>query len=437
MMIKYKFLLIFIILYFISCVDKFMIPDAINDNSNSSFGAGDTTYLQLTPIWDETHGISQPIEISIIQDGRILIADSSQNSIFVLDQDGDSPSGFDGLKSLLDNEYNPISPIDVDADQKMNIFFVDGSQRVFIWNHYWNSVGINSVSTSATFIHSDTGADTTILAGSINWLSFLNNASWEISSIVYSNNQVLIDSLLNPYLFYDGRNEKNAYLDPHYQTDSSQFTGISAPADNENMIFVTDNYGGANQQYRIIQIDFQKSLLLALSSGDTVWAFTGEFGETVVGYGTGAGTVSKPLSLDIDYNGNLYYTQTGDFFPVHMIIPNLSGDFSTYSSGFQPNNDDIMNADFFSRPLDIAVDNNQQVYIVDNDLKHIGVFNSNGDFFKYAGYKSSNDTVPIMTDPVAVTVDDRGVIYVCDKTEGAIFRYKLSNSLDEDIIPEN
>ena len=315
MMIKYKFLLIFIILYFISCVDKFMIPDAINDNSNSSFGAGDTTYLQLTPIWDETHGISQPIEISIIQDGRILIADSSQNSIFVLDQDGDSPSGFDGLKSLLDNEYNPVSPIDVDADKKMNIFFVDGSQRVFIWNHYWNSVGINSVSTSATFIHSDTGADTTILAGSINWLSFLNNASWEISSIVYSNNQVLIDSLLNPYLFYDGRNEKNAYLDPHYQTDSSQFTGISAPADNENMIFVTDNYGGANQQYRIIQIDFQKSLLLALSSGDTVWAFTGEFGETVVGYGTGAGTVSKPLSLDIAPDGRIWALVSSEKYP--------------------------------------------------------------------------------------------------------------------------
>jgi len=436
MMIKYKFSLIVIIICFISCVDKFVIPDEINDDSNSSFGAGDTTYLQLTPIWDEAYGLNEPIEISIIQDGRILVADSSQSSIFVLDQDGDSPSGFDGLQSLLDDEGDPIYPIDVDADKKMNIFFIDGSQRIFIWNHYWNSVGINSVSTSANFIHSYTGVDTTILVSSVNWLTFLNNTAWQISSVIYSNNQMLIDSLLGPHLFYDGRDEKNAYLDPFNQPDSSQFTGISSPADDENMIFVTDNYGGLNQQYRIIQIDFQKSLLLALASGDTVWAFTGEFGESLVGYGTGAGTVSEPLSLDVDYNGNLYYTQTGDYFPVHMIIPNLSGDFSIYSSGFQPNNDDIMNADYFSKPLDIAVDNNQQMYIVDNDLKHVSVFNSSGNFFKYAGYTSSNDTVPIMTDPVAVTVDDRGVIYVCDKTEGAIFRYKLSNSLDEDIIPE-
>jgi hypothetical protein len=36
---------------------------------------------------------------------------------------------------------------------------------------------------------------------------------------------------------------------------------------------------------------------------------------------------------------------------------------------------------------------------------------------------------------VAVAVDNRGVIYVCDRSEGAIFRFKLSNSLDEDIIP--
>ena len=51
----------------------------------------------------------------------------------------------------------------------------------------------------------------------------------------------------------------NAYLDTYYQSDSSQFTGLTAPADDENMIFVTDNYGGQNNQYRIIQVDFKRS----------------------------------------------------------------------------------------------------------------------------------------------------------------------------------
>ena len=71
----------------------------------------------------------------------------------------------------------------------------------------------------------------------------------------------LIDSLLLPHLFFDGRDEKNILKDIHYKSDSSKFTGLTSPAGNENMIFVTDNYGGINDQHRIVQIDFQRSLI--------------------------------------------------------------------------------------------------------------------------------------------------------------------------------
>ena len=131
------------------------------------------------------------------------------------------------------------------------------------------------------------------------------------------------------------------------------------------MIFVTDNYGGNNNQYRIVQIDFLRSLLLELSGGDLVWAYTGRYGSTVKGYGTGAGTVNKP-SIDVDYQGNLYYTQEGDYFPVHMISPNLSGDFAVYTSGFQPEADDIMNPAWFLNAVDIAVDNNRNSILLIN-----------------------------------------------------------------------
>ena len=76
------------------------------------------------------------------------------------------------------------------------------------------------------------------------------------------------------------------------------------------------NSSGNNNQHRIVQIDFIRTLLLELSGGDLVWAYTGRYGSTVKGYGTGAGTVNKPLSIDTDYQGNLYYTQQGDYFPV-------------------------------------------------------------------------------------------------------------------------
>ena len=422
-------------IFLISCVDRFVIPSNINTGGTGQFGAGDTTFLQLNPLWDYDFGLDQPEEISISQDGRIFVADKGNNSILVFDQNGNNPEGFEKLKNLADPNGNEISPIDVDIDKKMNVFFIDGSQRIFLWNQYWNEVGINKVSTGATFSHNQTGADTTAIAGTDVWISLLNDSDWSIADGEMSTDPTLIDSLIEPHLFYDGKDDMNIYLDTYYQSDESQFTGLTAPADNENMVFVTDNYGGFNNQYRIVQIEFKRSLILELESGDHVWAYKGQFGGTIKGFGTGAGTVNQPLSIDVDYQGNLYYTQIGNYFPVHMIYPNLSGDFAVYTSGFQPEADEIMNSSLFLNALDVALDENKNIYVVDNLNSDVTVFNSQGDYFKKAGY--GPDSLKIMLEPCAVAVDKRGVIYVCDRGNSSIYRYQLSNSLDEDIQPED
>jgi len=419
-------------------MQKFSIPDDIENDSQLEFGAGDTTYLLLNPIWTKDYGITDPTEISIAQDGRIFIADSSAHSIVVLDQDGNQPDGFLKLRSLVDRDGLNISPIDVDVDQKMNVFFIDGSQKIFIWNQYWNSVGITKVSTSGTFIHAQTGTLRDEIAGTENWLSLLNDSEWELESTIFTDEQTVIDSILSPHLFYDGEMLKNQYLDPYYKSDSSRFTGISTPHDQGNMIFVSDSYGGTIDQFRLLQINFQRSRLLELSTGELVWAFTGVFGATIKGYGTGAGTVNQPLSIDLDYQGNLYYTQAGDFFPVHMIIPNFSGDFAIYSSGFQPEANDIMDASLYGSALDIAIDENKNVYVVDGVDSDVIVFDASGKYFKEAGYEIKNNLErQIMSKPVAVGVDKRGVVYVCDRGDKSVYRFKLSNSLDEDLKPED
>ena len=429
--IRNSFIVILILLF--SCIDRFLIPENIQTQNSSEFGAGDTTYLQIKPIWNDLHGLSRPVEISIAQDGRIFVADKGNNSIVVFGQDGHRPSGFEKLLSLEDEQGNPISPIDVDIDKKMNIFYIDGSQKIFVWNQYWNAIGINKISVSGTFVHTMTGVDTVATVGTNIWLSLLNDGDWNIVDGNMTDDPTLIDSLVQPHIFYDGGDEMNVYLDTYYQSDSSQFTGLTAPADDKNMIFVSDNYGGHNNQYRIIQIDFKRSLILELKSGDLVWAYTGYFGGTIKGYGTGAGTVNKPVSLDVDYQGNIYYTQAGNYFPVHMISPNLTGDFAVYTSGFQPDADDIMNPDLFENSIDVAVDNNKNIYVVDQINADVSVFNSYGTFFKKAGYKKNLEK--IMIEPVAATVDRRGVLYVCDS--GAIYRFKLSNTINEDLTIED
>ena len=431
--LRFTSFLLCILIY--SCMDRFVIPENIQSSDPDSFGAGDTTYLLLQPVWNSDRGIDKPVEISIAQDGRIFVADEAKQSILVFDQNGNRPEGFEDLLSLVDEDNIVIAPIDVDIDKKMNVFYIDGTQRIFAWNQYWNERGISGISSTGRFVHNQTGVDTILISGNEIWLSYLNDQNWSLVDVEMSQNETIIDSLMKPHLFYDGNQSMNKYLDTYYKSDSSRFTAITAPSDEQNMVFVTDNYGGYNNQYRIIQIDFFKSLLLELAGGDTVWAYTGRYGATIKGYGTGAGTVNRPSGIDVDYQGNLYYTQEGDYFPIHMISPNLAGDFAVYTSGFQPEADDIMDPSWFSSPVDIAVDNNRNSYIVDQMNSDITVFNSNGSFFKKAGYINENEK--IMANPVALAVDNRGILYVCDSQNGAIYRFKLSNTLDEDLTTED
>ena len=425
-----------VLIVFSSCVERFEIPKIINSESSDLFGAGDTTYLELKPVWDETYGLEDPSEISIAPDGRIFVSDRMGNSIHVFNQDGSRAEGFEPLGNLTNQNGESLYPIDVDIDGKMNIFFIDGSEMIYVWNQYWNEVGISKVSSSILFNHVETDVDTMVDFDSDVWYSMLNSDDWQIKEINFMNDQNLIQELLEPHVFYDGKEDINLFNDAFYQPDSSRFKGITSNSNQDN-IFVVDDFGGFNNQHRIIQIDFKRRLLIELNSNDTVWVYKGEFGSSIKGFGTGSGTVNKPSSLDIDYQGNLYYTQKGEFFPVHMIIPNYSGDFATFNSGFEPGVNDIMDASQYGEVVDISVDNDKNVYIVDVEQKEVTIFNSKGNFFKNIQYTVGGDSSFIMNAPVAITVDDRGILYVCDEADKSIYRFKLSNNLDEDIIIED
>ena len=430
-----KIFYVFIFFVVSSCMEKFNIPNDITNQGNDNFSAGDTTFVQINPSWGSEYGFVNPNEISIAQDGRIYVVDSSASSIHVLNQDGDKPPGFEGLLNLADDIGNQIHPTDVDIDKKMNVYFIDGSEKIFVWNQYWNEVGIKKVSTSGIFTHIETQIDTQVFYGSDLWLTILNSNEWSAKEINGEVNQSIIDSLIKPHVFYNGSNEENKFLDTYYNSELSTFSGLSTTYNSENYILVADDYGGINNQHRIMKIIYQKSLLIELNNNEFVWAFRGQYGSTLKGYGTGAGTVNQPVSLDVDYQGNLYYTQTGDYFPLHMLIPNLSGDFATYPSGFQPNADDIMNVQSYNYLSDVYLDKNKNIYAVGKEDNEVFVFNSQGEYFKSAG--NIGDTLSILKTPVAVAVDERGVLYVCNSGDSTVHRFKLSNSLDEDLTSED
>ena len=447
---KLRILYLFLALLILGCIEKMTLPTAIN--TNTEFAAGDTTYLIVNPVWDETYGFVAPIEISIAPDGHIFVADSGANCIFVLDQSGNVLSGYDDLKDLDIIDDNVVSPIDVDVDQKMNIYFIDGSDRIYRWNHYWNNVGVESFAAAAVFLNTETGDTTRLDYQDPQWFELLNHPEWIMNSIEWSNEQTVIDSILGPHVFFEGSWARNTFADLYYESENNSFSGIAATLDSDNYIYVQDYYHN-----RIIKILLERSQYIQLSNGELVWVHSGTFGQTVTAEGTGAGTVNLPLGIDVDYAGNLYYSQGGEFFAVHKVRPVVTGSYTVYQSVFQEGINEIMDLFRFGSPADVAVDLNQNIYVANTEGQEIQVFNSNGQLFKKAGVEEVTvdttmwvtqgnidvqvDTFIVkeikgfLTSPQAVTIDKRGVIYICDTPTSRILRYRLSNKLDEDLQP--
>ena len=447
---KLRILYLSIFLLMLGCVEKMTLPTAIN--TNTEFAAGDTTYLLVNPVWDETYGFAAPIEISIAPDGHIFVADSAASRIFVLDQSGNVLSGYGDLNNLVIVDDTAISPIDVDVDQKMNVYFIDGSDRIYRWNHYWNDVGIESFASAAVFSYTATGD--TIRLGHRNpqWFEILNHPDWIMTSVEWSNEQTMIDSILDPHVFFEGSWVRNTFADLYYESENNSFSGIAATLDSDNYIYAQDHHHN-----RIIKIILERSQYIKLSNGELVWTHSGTFGQTVIAEGTGAGTVNDPLGIDVDYAGNLYYSQGGNFFAIHKVRPVVTGAYTVYQSVFQEGSNEIMDLFRFGTPADVAVDLNQNIYVANTESQEIQVFDSNGQFFKKAGVEEVTvdttmwvthgnvdvevDTFIVkemkgfLTSPQAVTVDKRGVIYICDTPTSRILRYRLSNKLDEDLQP--
>ena len=447
---KLRILYFSLFLLMLGCIEKMTLPTAIN--TNTEFAAGDTTYLLVNPVWDETYGFVAPIEISIAPDGHIFVADSAANCIFVLDQSGNVLSGYGELNNLNIVDDTAISPIDVDVDKKMNVYFIDGSDRIYRWSHYWNDVGIESFAAAAVFSYTATGD--TIRLGHQNpqWFEILNHPDWIMTSVEWSNEQTMIDSILSPHVFFEGSWVRNTFADLYYESENNSFSGIAATLDSDNYIYAQDHHHN-----RIIKIILERSQYIKLSNGELVWTHSGTFGQTVIAEGTGAGTVNDPLGIDVDYAGNLYYSQGGNFFAIHKVRPVVTGAYTVYQSVFQEGSNEIMDLFRFSFPADVAVDLNQNIYVANTESQEIQVFDSNGQFFKKAGVEEVTidttmwvsygnmdvevDTFIVkeikgfLTSPQAVTVDKRGVIYICDTPTSRILRYRLSNKLDEDLQP--
>ena len=463
------------------CLERMQLPEP-EDLGNSSFGAGDTTYLPVSPVWGSNLGLVAPVEVSISHAQQIFVADTGAPGIAVFSQYGERLDLSDPTFATLDiGSISPdFRPMDLDIDGRMNLLTIDGSNKVYRWNQFWNMHGIDSVATEILFQHRDTGEFQWVDTDSPFIYSLMSSPQWyaRLDSSHYSADQAVIDSLLHPHVFFDMASPINKDLDIFPQPQRTTFSAISAGRLDDMFFYAADSYHD-----RLILGFLMRNGAVKLTKDTTYFTHIGLYVSSPKQSGTGAGYINQPTGLDVDAFGNIYYTQLGEHVYVHSITPDFD---LSFPSRFVLNIHDIMEPGQYFGPYDVAVDMNQMIYVANTGAREVLVFNGAGQFFRKAGIQKIivdttlwvptdpiivaldtllwiNDSTQVDTtlyvvmgtdsalvdtfffreihgelqNPISVDVDDQGVIYICDPDQSSVLRYTLSTSFDEDQIPQN
>lgn len=465
-----------------ACLEK-MPLDFIEETDLPEFNP-DTTYLPLSPPF--TDGLLTPVEVVVSHARQVFVADAAARDILVFDQAGIRLDEAGSVYETLDFDHlgAGFTPTDMDMDGRLNLLIINGSNKIYRWNQFWNIHGIDSVASEILVKNNTTGERVWVAPFQLETADIMQSPDWfvDLDSSRYETNIAIADSLLKPHVFFDMAMLINQQKDVYYHPDHTVFSAISGARLDDYYFYAADS-----MQNRILRATLVRNGAIKLGNGETYFTHFAMFVDNVNEIGTGAGTVNQPTGLDADIFGNLYYSQHGKQMYVHSV---LSSQDSNFPSRFELFVHDIMNPGQYLRPTDVTVDARQMIYVANTDLQEILVFNGDGSFFKKAGIeKVTIDTtmwVPFeeegtyldtsiwvhpdtdstalvdttifipgimdsalvdtfyhqelkgqLLEPVSVAADERGVIYVCDPEQGGVFRFILSTSFDDEMTNNN
>ena len=441
--LKQYFSVLILILIITACGIKVDLPTETTE-FDPVFGAGDTSYIRISPDWDASNGytFSSPWDIVIGTDGYVFVADQDQATIHVITASGeevindDFGNHFGALSNMTDEAGTGIYPYAIDQDERLNLFIADSSNRLMVWNQYLNNVGVASMATSVR-LESPSG-DLLWVVG-FDSINALQEQDWSIDSIGWSEEN--LDYWLAPRNFWDAGDSLEAIQVARYFIDpvNIHVTGVSSRGD---QCFVADANSNA-----ILELQYSPMALLLTGEGDQILVYEGKIAGRAVSPGTGNGTVNDPRGMTHGKDGALFYSQWGENFSVHKV----GG-----STGFEYGEDDIMEIERYDRASDVSLDVLGNIYVADTGHDRIQQFNSSGRFTFNIGmnrvlvdstYRDSilvgseyeyvnRDTTfqvevaDILDGPRSVAVDANGIVYIADTRHQRVMRYRLSTELD-------
>ena len=150
-------------------------------------------------------------------------------------------------------------------------------------------------------------------------------------------------------------------------------------------------------------------------------------------YGSGDGQLSYPNGIAVDGSGNVYVVDTENHrVQVFDSEGNFMGKWGSAGTGNGQ----------FTVPKDIAIDSNGNVYVSDTgsfDLNYsdcsVQVFDLDGNFLRRLGSIGIGNGQ--FMDPVGITVDENGIVYVLDANHYKIQVYNSTGNFIRIILVEN
>ncbi len=448
--IRYFFLLTALVLT--SCIETMDLPTTSQEGP-SGITEDKDAWVEITPRWSFNDlNINNVRDIASASDGRLYLTDPLSQKIAVVRVSGEYETGiYDKLKNLSFKD-RLLSPHSVAVDDRYIVYFTDRSDTVFAWFQYLNMEDIEGIVTSFDYRVGDEIVTEDPYIG-----EFDENYERLEHSEVLNTDQTLIDSLIQIVPIYASGAQDNrvATIDPVdgdilgnnpvYANLPKSFTGIADEKVETRHIAVMDSLNN-----KLINFKLVPTYLLKLNNGFFIWHYKGVYDNVLASDGTGAGTISRPVSLYSDATGNLLYTQFGDYFGFHKLRA------GSYTSAFNYGVDDIMDLDRFESPMDAVTGDDGSIFVLDSIQNTVLKFSPTGSYQKDIAVREEwikrTDTTWIDQEMVLkdtlvqITFNDlmkspralafyKEVLYISDNGNQRILRFKRTEAGIEDPNP--
>ncbi len=375
-------------------------------------------------------GVIRPISLTYNSKGEMLVLDNETSQVKVF---GSTGMFLFSVSREGSEDGELLKPVDLTTDTNDDVYVVDnGNNRICVFN----SVG-----------------------------NFIKNiGSGELSSpsaICVTGNNVYVSDTGNSQIKVFSKSGSITKTIGEFGIESGQYrypTGFVV--EDDGSIWVSDTGNSRIQKIKndkhILTVGLEGSALwpkglkatdnyifVAESSSDAVNVYSAETGEHIISVGsqgTSSTNLKKPEDCDISTRGDLVVCDTGN---SRIQIYSLDGDhlFGFGGEGDGPGefrnpggigidrdsgniyvadtgNSRIVSVSMsgtwidsidekLTKPTDVAIDTQGNVWVVDEELGEVLIFNPEGDF-----EKSLTDEA--FSKPTSITIDEFGRVFICD-----------------------